>query len=447
MVNESLPGPQAVSGKPGLARLFAADGPPPPQVDGTSGDDTLNGTVGNDLIDGLGGNDTLFMQQGGDDQANGGDGDDATYFGAAANGSDGADGGPGTDTLILQGNYPALVLGAGVINNEVLLVASGSDTRFGDTANNRYDYAITSNDANVAAGQTLIVIATGLLAGEDLVFNGSAETDGNLRIFAGQSTDILTGGAGSDGFFFGADGNWSTGDRVDGGPGIDSLAFRGQRGGSNPIIFAENAFTNIEVLVLLTGKANPFGGPIVSGGYDYNITLADGNIAAGQRLDIVGTSLSLFEIMAIDASAETDGSVRIFGGGEQDRLTGSSGNDLLYGGVGGDLLTGGPGADIYAYRDVAESTDQRTDGLLFDGSDKIDLSFIDAVSGTPANESFTFIGSTAFANVAGQLRAVQSSANQWLVEADVNGDGAADLVIDVFTTSAAVQIVSDRFVL
>ena len=60
--------------------------------------------------------------------------------------------------------------------------------------------------------------------------------------------------------------------------------------------------------------------------------------------------------------------------------------------------------------------------------DRIDLSAIDANSanGAGTNEAFTFIGSGAFSNVAGQLRSEVIVGNTFLM-ADTTGDGVADL--------------------
>ena len=89
---------------------------------------------------------------------------------------------------------------------------------------------------------------------------------------------------------------------------------------------------------------------------------------------------------------------------------------------------------------MLESTAASRDTLAFTSGDRIDLSFIDAIAGTSANDAFTFIGSAAFSNTAGELRASQSGA-QWIVEGDVNGDGTADLVIAV--TGAATLAAGD----
>jgi Ca2+-binding RTX toxin-like protein len=400
---------------------------------------TLTGSAGNDDVEGWNGTDLLSFQQGGDDRVRGHEGNDGFYFGAALTGLDIVDGGTGTDTLAIQGNYASLVLG-GVSNVEVLFVAPGSDTRFGDTAGNFYDYAISGADSNVAAGATLTVQASELRAGEDLSFNGAAESDGRFRMFAGRGVDSLVGGANSDGFFFGADGNLTGADRIDGGAGTDSIALRGNYTGARAIVFQDASFANVEVLTLLSGHTNEFGGFIDTNGFDYDVTLANGNVGAGQRLDVIATNLRANESAHVDARAELDGTVRILSGTGDDILFGGGGNDILYGGLGADTLDGGAGSDLYQYRAVGESNGAARDTLAFASGDKIDLSLIDANGATGANDTFAFIGDAAFSNVAGQLRAYQSGAD-WIVEGDLNGDGVGDLMIAV--TSASPLIATD----
>jgi hypothetical protein len=97
-------------------------------------------------------------------------------------------------------------------------------------------------------------------------------------------------------------------------------------------------------------------------------------------------------------------------------------------------MDGGAGADTYLFRTMWDSTAAARDTIAFASGDRIDLSLIDAISGTPANDAFAFIGSAAFGQHAGELRAFQSGA-QWIVEGDVNGDGAADFVLAVNSTA------------
>ncbi len=409
---------------------------------GTEGSERLDGSPGNDRLDGLGGNDALFLEDGGSDVALGGSGNDGLYFGGALDPLDQVDGGAGIDTLALQGVYSDFTFGE-IRDIEVLLLLPGNDTRFADLHGAIMDYGFTTADANLAAGATLTVQATSLRPGEDLVFDGSAESDGHFRIFAGAGTDLLTGGAGRDGFFFGNDRNFDAGDRVDGGAGIDSLALRGDYAGDRHVAFGEESLANVEVLVLLSGHSNEFGGPIVAEGFDYVLIAADGLVAAGARLDVVASTLGADESFSFYGGAETDGAFRLFAGAGYDLLIGGAGNDLLYGGLGQDVMQGGDGADLFVYRAAGESTAGLADRVTFGAGDRFDLSAIDAVTGGPSNEAFTFIGTAAFSGVAGQLRAYQDAA-RWWVEADVNGDSVADLVIDV---EAPLLLSADQFIL
>jgi len=52
----------------------------------------------------------------------------------------------------------------------------------------------------------------------------------------------------------------------------------------------------------------------------------------------------------------------------------------------------------------------------------------------------------AFTNTAGQLRAVNTSGNSWLVEADTNGDGAADFAL-MLTVADGHAVTAGDFVL
>src|SRR5207237_7625368 len=115
---------------------------------------------------------------------------------------------------------------------------------------------------------------------------------------------------------------------------------------------------------------------------------------------------------------------------------GGGGDDTLRGAAGNDRLQGGTGADIFVFGAVGESREfsWRSDGkkavpdMLTDftsGTDKIDLSAIDANQGTAGDDAFSFIGTGASSNVAGQLRA-EPFGGQVHIFADVNADGRAD---------------------
>jgi Ca2+-binding RTX toxin-like protein len=141
------------------------------------------------------------------------------------------------------------------------------------------------------------------------------------------------------------------------------------------------------------------------------------------------------------------GNDQIYGLAGNDILDGDFGNDHLYGGAGRDVMTGsdnngpsggtGEAADTFHFLSLSDSGVTRaTRDLITDFvnatdpgfRDLIDLSAIDAITGTPANDDFTFIGLSKWHHVAGELRYVWT-ATQTFVEADVNGDAKVDFSI------------------
>jgi hypothetical protein len=67
------------------------------------------------------------------------------------------------------------------------------------------------------------------------------------------------------------------------------------------------------------------------------------------------------------------------------------------------------------------------------GADKIDFRGIDAIAGTPANDSFSFISTNAFSGggaSAGELRYFAEGGDT-IIEGDVDGNGVADFQIQL----------------
>lgn len=92
-----------------------------------------------------------------------------------------------------------------------------------------------------------------------------------------------------------------------------------------------------------------------------------------------------------------------------DTLIGGGGNDRITGGAGADRLTGGSGRDIfdfdYASQSGASSTTRDAIADFVRGTDKIDLSTIDARSNVSGNNSFSkFIAASSSFTAAGQLK-------------------------------------------
>jgi serralysin len=133
------------------------------------------------------------------------------------------------------------------------------------------------------------------------------------------------------------------------------------------------------------------------------------------------------------------GDDRLTGNDAGNILRGGGGNDILQGGLGGDRPEGGAGADIFVFGGPGDSRElaPRSDGRkampdqlpdFVSGTDKIDLSQIDANSGTVGDDAFNYIGAGAFTGLAGQLRA-QVIGGQVHIYGDMDGDFRADLHI------------------
>jgi Ca2+-binding RTX toxin-like protein len=243
--------------------------------------------------------------------------------------------------------------------------------------------------------------------------------------------DHVDGGEGNDFFYYAA--ALTADDVTVGGAGYDTVGLFG----TYDLVLGAQSLSGVEKLsVYSSGNA--------AAPNSYRLTTADGNLASGQSMMVVGLSLSASESLTFNGQAETDGSFNIRGGKGADTLTGGLRNDTLFGNLGADILKGGGGMDRFEYNDVAESTAAARDTILDFLGDRINLTGIDA-DGNAANgdTKFAWVGGAAFSNVAGQLRVTQSQDGGFLVQGDVNGDGAADLVIHVQTLNGHVLGISD----
>lgn len=122
------------------------------------------------------------------------------------------------------------------------------------------------------------------------------------------------------------------------------------------------------------------------------------------------------------------GNDRLYGSHGNDRLYGGSGNDKLYGQGGRDILSGSSGADAFVFLYLSDSPTTSRDTItdFKRGQDHIDLRTIDANAKIAGNQAFAFIGKSAFTGIAGQLKFASG-----VLSADVNGDKAADLAVNV----------------
>ena len=208
------------------------------------------------------------------------------------------------------------------------------------------------------------------------------------RLDAGAGTDLLTGNGGDD-VLVGGLGN----DTLDGGAGSDTADY------------SDNA-----------------------GAYTIDLAQSQQYLGLGE----VDTFLSIENVTAGAGNNHvlgTEGANVLKGGGGTDTLNGRGGNDVLNGGSGMDYLYGAAGNDVYVFDDGDSGVGSKADRVYtFQRGDILDLSQIDANSGTAADDAFAFVGNAAFSGAVGELRYYQSGLTTVLA-GDTNGDLKADFEI------------------
>jgi Ca2+-binding RTX toxin-like protein len=373
-------------------------------INGTSGDDTLSGTNSADLIFGFGGNDILYGN-GGNDQLDGGTGTDTMYGGTGndiyfvddAGDSVNENSGEGTDQV--RTILAAYTLGANV--EKLRFTGSGSFTGTGNDLNNE--------------------------------IQGGASDD---ILYGGDGWDYLIGLGGSDSLYGGADG-----DTLDGGTGADYME---GNDGDDVYIVDNSGDTVVEASGEGTDHVYSTVGVYTLPDEIENASWSSftGNfIATGNALDNVISGLS-----GNDSLSGMDGNDELRGGSGTDTLAGGDGDDLLVGGSGTDSSTGGAGADTFQLATQYESglgasADRITD--FAQGTDVIDLGFVDADTTAGGNQAFNFVGNAAFSSTAGELRYFDDGTDTW-VQADTNGDGMADFEIAL---TGVLTLVATDFIL
>ena len=429
-------------------------GPQPP-INGTTGDDTLTGTADADAINGGEGNDVLDGGAGAD-ALNGGVGNDIYIVDDAG---DVVTEGSGEGTDSVETTLAAYTLTA----NVEILEYTGAGAFIG-TGN-----ALANIIVGGANGDTLSGLdgndTLGGEAGNDILNGGN----GNDRLNGGVGNDSMNGGAGDDILVInvGDPRNGADSDIATGGDGIDTLLIDAGSnsigiGGIFPYILAadiENVqtvsagFVGIQLNALDNLMSGSTSGDFVFAGAGNDTIYArsgDDTVYGEDGID------RLFGEAGQDTLVGENGNDLLYGGGDDDQLVGGAGNDTLYGEAGADRLSGGAGtdqyygglgADMFTFATVGETTiiiataDRIRDFSRAQG-DRIDVFGIDAIAGG-TNDAFTFIGTSAFTQTAGQLR-YQIVGGETRISGDVDGDGVADVLIRV---DGAQMLVGGDFIL
>lgn len=203
----------------------------------------------------------------------------------------------------------------------------------------------------------------------------------------------------------------------------------GAKGGKNDVYYYTNEFSDFassrsKALVDGDGGRDLLNVAAVSSDTRIDLTQGKG------RIDGVAVTLK-----GVNDVLSGVGDDRLVGSKGANALSGGRGDDILTGGAGEDRLSGGSGEDRFVFRSKADSVVGGDRDLItdFTGADLIDLSAIDAKSGS-GNDAFRFIKTADFHDRAGELHAVRidksgSSKDLTLIEGDINGDGKADFQI------------------
>lgn len=359
----------------------------------------------------------------------GNDGDNV--IGVSA-GADVAHGGLGRDRLIIDYRAATSTIVATTVNvtdggthsvtydgfeSLTLWTGSGNDTVTtgeGDDKVRTFDgndtITIGGGHSNISAG-----------AGNDTVTTG----DGGDKVNGGRGDDIITTGAGKD-VVDAAAGNDTVntlggGDRVLVNSGIDTV----DMGAGKDILTVNYAHssTNVSGGVASGSHAGGYGGLVSdAGGNSVSFVGAENFvITTGHGDDTVVTGAGH------DVLNGRDGDDRLDGAEGHDLISGGIGHDTLIGGRGQDVMTGGDGGgDTFIFNRLDDSKTTAMDVITdLQASDTLNLSAIDADTGTAGNQAFTLVG--AFDGHAGQATFLfDAGSNQTLLSLDVDGDGTAD---------------------
>lgn len=367
-----------------------------------------------------------------------------------------------SSNIVVNGDYGNDIVFGGV-DNETLLGGEGNDTISGGLGDDVLMGGAGVDTASYASSVRGVTVRLDLTVAQDTGSQGIdtlidlenlVGSGANDNLIGNSAANILDGGAGIStlGGNAGNDrlilGSGASGSVIDGGADTDTLVI-------NSTVSSLASLTGIEAVELVAGAGLTLTGSQFANGLASNSALtgtgtitvnmdAGVNILAqsmtfSSTVATVVNGTSGVDIIKLGLGASTgntvnsgDGVDQIRGSNGVDTINGGIGNDKIMGIGGADVLTGGAGNDQFRYFQQSDSglgaaADQITDFTV--GGDRLNFLLIDADAVTAGDQAFNFVGTAAFANTGtGQIR-YQNSGADLLVQADVNGDGVADMEI------------------
>lgn len=315
----------------------------------------------------------------------------------------------------------------------------------GYTANQRIDLN-AETFSNVGGRVGNVSIARGSVIENAIGGSGVDVLVGNAvanTLDGGSGISTLNGAAGNDRLILGSGASGST---IDGGADTDTLVVNGSLSSLAGLVSVEALELNGGAAVTLTGTQFANGlalNTAVSGTGAITVNMNAGinflsqNFAfSGSGVTVTVNGTSGIDIIKCGTGVHIinagDGNDQIRGGTSADTINGGAGNDKIIGFTGADVITGGTGSDQFRYLLASDSglganADRITDYVI--GSDRFNFSGLDTDAVTPGVQGFAFVGNGAFSGGgAASIRYTNSGADL-LVQADVNGDGIADMEI------------------
>ncbi|OYW52224.1 MAG: hypothetical protein B7Y80_20890 [Hyphomicrobium sp. 32-62-53] len=398
-------------------------------MNGGQGDDTLYGGGGWDSLNGDSGHDLLIpgsggLVAGGREAMDGGQGDDIYIIESIADfaSHDIADSGLRRDQLVNKTIYrdqDATRTANGTANGIAIDEVRFTQTTPGDIILAGTNPAVPGALPSLFTGIERVVIGTGGADTADRTGTAAINIDASLanpglneglEIWGNAGSNIIVGTAFDD--------------VIDGGGGADTM-----EGGLGNDRYVLDQADDI-VIEGLSGGGNDT--IVVAGNFNY--TLADDieNLTLqGTNNNQDGTGNALDNILIGSGSAN-----RLLGLAGNDTIDGGGGDDTIIGGAGVDRLTGGDGNDTFIFASMAEIgnnasfretiTDFRPQGRT--DLDLLDLTAIDADTGTAGHQSFNYaniLSSGDSTNLqAGQLLYVNG-----VLYGGTNGSAGADFQI------------------
>jgi hypothetical protein len=185
--------------------------------------------------------------------------------------------------------------------------------------------------------------------------------------------------------------------------------------------------------VAVTGAGSANDGSIVDNAAD--ITFTDDGDGNGGNFTYTGTAGALSDTGLVTINRAQAGESTLDGTGLNNILIGTSGAETLDGNEGRDVLIGNAGNDTFDFNATVDSPSLANADLIgdFEGDgalvgDLINLLDIDANTGSGGDQAFAFVAAQNAGAVANSVTWFQSGGNT-IIQADVNGNTTADLVI------------------